>query len=271
MSLYRQQIPYDIAVALGMVDGVNNVGKFGYNGLITSASDPEDLWEGGGEYTFSADGANDIVSLASTSAADTGQIIMVEGNDADGINVTQMVATNGTNRVALGTPLNRCYRLSNLSDQSASGTIKVYTGTGGVPPVGSSLVRAIIDNGNNQTQMAIYSVPAGKVAVVKQGEVGMEFEPGGFFSADAGSRLSFRIKQLGRTQRIQKTIALLSTGNSNYSIDVVAGAIPARSDFWIRIDEVTEDMGINGAFEVFLYDERLISPEKLAEIGQPGY
>ena len=122
-----------LAVNMGLVDGYEYLDKFGENPDVgTSAA--EDIWEGGGEYTFDTFGTAPIVSIASDNAADTVDI-EVQGLDINGDLVKQTVTLTGTTRVALTTALWRVFRMSNESSTDIVGTVFCYTGTGAVPSV----------------------------------------------------------------------------------------------------------------------------------------
>lgn len=260
-----------LQVAGGFIPGYSGVGKFGFNPLVTAATDPEDVWEGGGVYNFSAYGTgnDDIVSLASDNAADTEPILVV-GLNALGEEVEQVITLTGTTRVALTTALSRVYRMINIGTSDIAGTVFCYTGTGAVPSLGDANVRAVIDNGNNQTQMAIYTVPKGKVAFLVQGESGMLYEAGGPASSSAAARLSYRVRPLNGVFTIKRTVSLLSTGSSIYSITAIPGVIPALTDVLIRVENVSEDMGIWSNFELILVDDTEFTTAQLQAIGQPG-
>ena len=165
--------PFELQVSMGMVDGYSTVDKFGSNPTITTGSDPEDIWEGGGVYVYDAFGTAPITSLHSSSAADDNGIdIEIQGLDINGDSVVQTI-TLGLTRQDLDTPLWRVFRMENKSDTDLTGNAICYTGTGSIPSVGDPEVRALITNGNNQTLMALYTIPKGKVAFLYRGEVGL--------------------------------------------------------------------------------------------------
>ena len=55
--------------SLGKIEGVSHINKFGMNPQITTASDPEDVWDFEGTYTFSS--SANIDSLSSSDAGDS--------------------------------------------------------------------------------------------------------------------------------------------------------------------------------------------------------
>jgi len=182
-------VPFNLAVTQGKIDGYSKIDKFGLNPTIATTSDPEDVWEGGGIYTYDADDTAPIVSIASSSAAaDNGIDIEITGLDINGDQVTQTIAL-GLTRQTLTTPLWRVYRMANVGDTALTGTVFCYTGTGTAPSLGDSEVRAVITNGYNQTLMALYTVPAGKVGFLMRGETGMEWSGAGFFANPEASSL----------------------------------------------------------------------------------
>ena len=46
--LDRSEIPFNQKVTMGFYDDMGALDKFGLNPTITSGTDPEDVWEGGG-------------------------------------------------------------------------------------------------------------------------------------------------------------------------------------------------------------------------------
>jgi hypothetical protein len=260
-------IPFNLAINQGLVEGHSVVDKFGRNTLITTASDPEDCWEAGGTYNYDPDGTAPIVSLISDDASDT-MIILVQGLDVNREEVIQFITLNGTTRVALDTPLWRVYRMISLF-ANISGTVYCYTGTGGVPALADT--RAIMQAGNNQTLMAIYTIPAGKVGFLYKGGADMSWE-GGAFSGTEFANCRYESRRLGEVFTVKRTFTLMSSGDSKFKDErSFPDTIPSGTDIKITIEEVSATMGVNGAFDILLVDEDQFTTEFLQNIGQPGY
>lgn len=260
-------IPFMLAVSQGLYPGYSVVDKFGRNQTITTGTDPEDIWEAGGLYNYDADGTAPIVSVVSDDAADTMDIIII-GQDVNRNEVAQVVTLNGTNRVALQTSLWRVYRMISLN-ANLSGTVYCYVGTGGVPSLVNT--RAIMLSGENQTLMAIYTIPAGKVGFLFKGVLDMSWE-GGVFSGTEFANCAYYSSRLGEVFTIKRTLTLMSSGNSQFVDErSFPDAVPSGTDIRLNVQEVSATMGVNGAFDILLVDEDLFTVEYLQEIKQPGY
>lgn len=262
--------PYELQVSKRKIEGSEPLDKFGLNPVITTATDPEDIWEGGGIYPFST--SADIISVSS-SDVDDDQELIVQGLDANGLEIFDTVTLNGQTRVALNTPLLRVYRMENNGSTDFEGTVYCYSGTtnsGGVPS-GGSVEKARIDNGNNQTLMAIYTVPANKVGFLYRGEAGIEWE-GGAFTGTEFARLYYQSRRQGKVFKIKKAISLVSAGSSNYLDNrSFPDIIPGLTDIKLSVAEVSATMGVWGTFDIEIVDEDKFSVEFLQSIGQPGY
>lgn len=270
----KSEIPFELAIAMGYVEGWDYIQKFGYNPLITTGTDPEDIWEGGGIYPFSANGVADIVSISSSDAGDT-QPVLIFGLTADGTDVTQTVTLNGQTRVALTTPLWRVYRMENFSYPGVdfAGTVYCYSGTtntGGVPS-GGSVEKARITVGRNQTQMAVCTIPKGKVAFLYRAEV--QFGYSGTIGAGTNQvRFEFNARSYLNVFKTKKTVPLLTTGTTSH-VDVrpFPDPLPALTDVKTTVAETTADVNAASTCHFWIADELNFPPAYLASIGQPGY
>lgn len=269
MSLIENNISlsFESSVSMGMQPGYSSIDKFGENPDVSTGTSPEDIWEGGGTYNYDADDTAPIVSLASNDAADTQDIIII-GLDASGNEVEQTIKLNGTTRVALTTALGRVYRMQNDSSTDLAGTVFCYTGTGAVPTLGDANIRAIIDNGNNKTLMALYTIPSGKVGFLYRGEIGVSRA---ITSGEA--RVAYYSRRYQKSFLIKKRVNLSNAGSSLYQDPrSFPDVIPARTDIKLTCESVSaNNMGLWGTFDVLLVDETLFSSSYLAAIGQPGY
>jgi hypothetical protein len=257
--------PFDLKVTQGLIDGHSSVDKFGENPEIDTGTTPEDIWELGGLYNYDADGTAPIVSLVSDNASDTIDI-EVQGLDIDGELVSQIVTLNGTNRVALTTPLWRVFRMFNADNVDLVGTCYCYVGTGGVPTAANT--RAIIENGNNQTLMALYTVPNGKVGFLYRGEIGASrVQTAGAIQAAYFSR------RYGKVFRVKKRVDITNQGSSIYQDDrSFPDIIPGLTDITLRVESVSaNNCGVFGTFDILLIDEAEFPTDYLQAIGQPGY
>lgn len=256
----------ELAINLGMMEGYTVVDKFGANFAITALTDPEDIWEGGGLYPYDAPGSAPIVSIIST-LADV-QPIEIQGLDINGDLVTQTITLTGNTRKALDTPLWRVFRMENVGTVDIAGVVYCYTGTGGVPAIGNQ--RALITGATNQTLMALYTIPKGKVGFLYRGEFGVEYSssPG---AAQQYLRASYQSRRVGKVFKVKKIVTLITQGGSSY-IDKRSfpDIIPALTDIKLNAIEVSEDMGVWGTLDLLLIDEDKFSSSYLTAIGQPA-
>lgn len=250
----------------GQIPGYSVIDKFGENPDIDTGTDPEDVWEGGGLYNYDAAGTAPIESLASNNATDT-QDIKITGLDINGDEIIQTITLSGTTRVALDTNLWRVYRMENESATDLVGVVFCYVGTGTVPSIGDPVVRAIIDNGNNQTLMALYTIPIGKVGFLYRGEIGASR------SQTSGSvQCAYYSRRVGMAFKIKKRISVSNSGSSIFQdYRTFPDPIPALTDIKIRVEEVSaNNTGAFATFDILLVDEDRLSQEFLTAINQPS-
>lgn len=271
-----------IKVAQGEIQGYSLIDKFGENPTVTTGTDPADIWEGGiiagaEIYTFST--TADIDTLSSSSTEDVGNLIKITGLLSGGIEQIGWAELNGWNKVLIydnqdltGDPISywRIIRIENESDVGGDlvGFVYCYVDgdiTEGVPDVVTT-IRALINNGNNQTLMSVYTVPKGKVGFLMRGEVGISKSGG----VSAEARLSYRSRRFGKVFKIKKKISLSTNGTSAFQDKRSRpDPIPALTDIVIRCDEVSATLGLWATLDIALVDEAYLSTEYLTAIGQP--
>ncbi len=157
---------YFVAVSLGLVSEVSRVYKSGKNPAIVSGSVPESVWNGGGLYTgFPTSGFGNLQVLSS-SAADIGTLtITYLPTSASTAYVTENIPVNGivpTNTAITAYRVHTAFYSStaNTSTQFNVGTITVrYTAN-------PAVVFLAMPAGTNQSYMAGYTVPAGRLALL---------------------------------------------------------------------------------------------------------
>ena len=270
----KANLPFNLSIVLGHALGGDYVQKFGINPLVTTATDPEDIWEGGGIYPFSANGTADIVSISSSDAADE-QNVKINGLTADGTEVTQYAKLQGQTRVALETPLWRVHRMENFSYPGVdfAGTVYCYSGTANTAgvPSGASVTKSIITDGKNQTEQAIYTIPAKKVGFLIRGEVGFGYSgvPG---AGTQQVQFVLRVRSYLNVFKNKKTVFCISTGQTTHTDErPFPDPIPALSDIKTQVYMTTADISAHSTFHLLLLDETMFTSEYLTEIGQPGY
>jgi len=144
--------PYFVQVSRGLVNGHKRIFKFGHNPEIQDVE--ETIWDGGGIYTY----PSSAVAMTVTSGAgatDNGVQVNVGGLDADynEVNETVTLAGSGTaTTTQTFLRVNRCFIAG-----STAPTDNVTVANGGT-------TYAQITNGENQTLMTVWTVPAGYTA-----------------------------------------------------------------------------------------------------------
>lgn len=156
--------------------------------------------------------------------------------------------------------------MQNVGVTDLIGTCYCYTGTGGVPALAN--IRAIIDNGNNQTLMALYTVPRGYVAYLCRGELGQSR------GQIAGvTRSAYYSRRYGKVFTIKKRIDTTNQGSSIYQDKrSFPDVIPSLTDIKLTVESVSaNNTGIFGTLDILLIEESLFPDSFLQTIGQPGY
>ena len=266
----------------GLKPGYSPVGtmvtKFGVNHSISDSTDPEDIWEYGGLYNFTADTGTTYYFSSSSSAdsqltlfylltTDTlGNWVGEEITDTlQGQTKTELVIPSGRKAV-------RLWRIKNVNDAPSdyNGNIYVYedcTTTDGVPDTASAVI-GMVNKGNNQTLMSIFTIPTGYVGFLAKGEVGIEYTgvPG---SGTNYATIQYRSRLYGKNFTVKKEITLQTTGSSNY-VDERSfwDVIPAKTDIKIYAYIVSDEMGVWSAFDIIILKEEYFKDSFLSSIGQ---
>jgi hypothetical protein len=145
--------PFDLQVARNQVDGHTGIEIFGYSAAIANTAQGP-MWEGqtqsGGLYVPPSSAAPLV--LVSSSASDTSALsVRIEGCGADFVALSETIALNGTTNV---TTTNSFLRINAMYVTNG-------TNVGTITAKISSTTYAQINAGVGQTQMSIYTVPAG--------------------------------------------------------------------------------------------------------------
>jgi len=145
--------PFDLQVARGQVVGHTGLEIFGYSANIAaSATGP--MWEGqtqsGGLYTYPSSAAP-LVLVSDSASDNTTRSVVIDGLDANFAQQYETITLNGTSNVTTTKSFLRINQMSMLNS----------TNTGTITAKISSTTYAQINPGIGQTQMSIYTVPAG--------------------------------------------------------------------------------------------------------------
>lgn len=244
---------FAIKVQLGQIRGVYAVNKFGENSEIATTTDPEAIWDFGGLYNFSTSAI--INSISSSNNSDVVEIT-IEGLDANWDVVVQTVTLTGQTRAPLTTSLLRVYRAFNNNGVDLLGNVYIYEDTPltvGVP-TDTSKIRAEIKAGVNQTEMMVYSVPAGKTMVYVEGFIAIS--RGGGVAASA--EVTFRTREFGKAFRLRRRIALNTQGSSSWrAVYAVPVLFPEKTDIVFRVELVSATLGVSGGFQAFIFDNAI--------------
>jgi hypothetical protein len=245
--------------------------KFGRNSGLLTGTAKQTLCEGCADlYTYSDVQVADIISVSSDNAGDN-TTIEVEGADINGNLHKQDVVLNGTTRVALATPLWRVWRMQvkDINHTSGvAGVVYIYTGTtetAGVPPTAAEKGR--ITDGDNQTLMALYTIPLGKVGFLYRGELGVSDTSAGTDTCN----LHYRSRRVASVFKTKKSIDCVAVGSSIFQDErTFPDPIPALTDIEITKIEASAAMGAWAAFDIMLVDEDQLPASYLDDIGQPS-
>lgn len=171
------------------------VRKFGSNESVAnsvSVSSPETVWDGSNLYVFPPDTGISL-QISSANAGDTQQVI-IEGLDQDFLHKSWTGNLNGTTHVNLEGRWTRVFRGYNNDSTSFAGAIDLHA-SGNASP---SYLK--MTNTDNQTLMAVYTIPANYTGYLVS--YGMSAHNAGG-STHIGYNIKIKIREFGKIFRTQ--------------------------------------------------------------------
>lgn len=165
----QQVLDWNINLGLDVFEGIDTEFKFGR--VENAGTSQEVIWDLGGEYVFLDDGSPEQLSIVSDDATDANGLagawnVFLWGLDGDYNEISELVTLNGLTPVITTQEFLRLFRMSVIH----AGTITTIDGnnagtiTASAP--GAGVDQAAILPGNGQTLMCVYTVAAGKTALV---------------------------------------------------------------------------------------------------------
>jgi hypothetical protein len=238
-----------LAIAKGEVTGTTFIHKFGVAEDFDDGDGTVSVYDGADDahinqmvYQYSS--TADIDTCTSDNAGDT-QVYEVQGLDTNWNLTTQNITMTGQTKATLSTSLIRLFRIKNTGSTNNAGHIYCYVDsaiTNGIPD-DPTKVRGVIQPGNNQTLMAIYTCPASKTCYMRS-----------FYGAIAGANktsnyvIELRARQDGGVFQLKHLAALSETGSSYVDYSYVEPEVfAAKTDIEMRVS-LTESPIVGAKF-----------------------
>ena len=207
--------PYYLQVSRGLIAGHKRVFKFGFNSDIDDSI--EDIWDGGGVYTYQSS----AVAMTVTSgggATDNGVQVTVQGLDASYNEVSEAVTLAGSGTATTTQTYLRVYRAFVSGSQEPTGDITIANG-------GTTYAKVL--DGEHQTLMALWTVPAGYTAYLLQTDITAFTEQNNKFAV-----VWVQTRELDGVFRTQDKFALVeNTHHQQYQVPL---PIPEKTDIRVR-------------------------------------
>lgn len=242
MSTFLLGDDWKINAARGKLRNAFHVHKFGRNTAPANGVE-ETVWDGSNLYpwsTWDAGAAN--VYLKSSATGDESKTIFIQGLDADFNLQSETVtldASDSTTGVASANTYVRLFRMYNNGSTPFTGNVGAHYASA----AGTLVAQVLI--GQEQTLMAVYTVPAGHTAYL------MKYDFSGSANAALASRLLFR--NPNGVFRIQHSGAVYG-GEYTYAFDIPL-AIPEKTDIDLRVTAGTGSATLGANFNLLVVKE----------------
>jgi len=236
-----------LRAAMGAIPGVSCYNKFGRNTSVASGVE-EEIWDGSVAYTFPATALMTSISQTTDQAALRGETVEVQGLDANYALVTQdaVLGNPSTTVVTLTTPLLRCFRMKIQSSVVADSTVRVHN-------AGETTDYAVISVGNQQTEMAIYTVPASTTAFITSYYAHHNPTTGQGFTSNP-IRLWKRDNANGYAKQIEHIVGVPEDGGFQHFFTPYL-KIEAKYDLFLTAQPVGQASDISAGFDIILVDD----------------
>ena len=207
--------PYYLQVSRGLVPGHKRVFKFGFNADIDNSI--EDIWDAGGVYAYQSS----AVTMTATSgggATDNGVEVTIQGLDASYNELSEVVTLAGSGTATTSGTFLRTFRAFISGSQEPTGDIDIANG-------GTTYAKIL--DGEHQTLMALWTVPAGYTAYLLQTDITAFTEQNNKFAT-----VQIQTREQNKVFRTQDKFAIVENVHSQgYQAPV---PIPEKTDIRVR-------------------------------------
>lgn len=248
-----------IEVAKGNIPGHSIIHKFGHNLQVNSTRST--LWSlGTADYVYLTE--NTTLKISSSSTDDdvggTGALtVQLYGQDTNYAELEETITLTG--QVAVNT-VNQYFRIYRMVVKTAGSGGEnagiIYAGTGTVTDGVPANKYAAVDAGYNQSQMALYTIPAGKTGYGTHPYVSL-----GHGTTGSGDDIDaeLAVRPVGEVFQVKHEIHAATGSGAYVHPNWFPHIIPEKSDVEIRA-EITGngEVEVAGGFEILLVDNNLL-------------
>lgn len=214
------------------------INKFGNNpsvGQSVSLASPESVWDGSTKYEFPPDAGTGI-QIKSDSALDT-QGIVVQGLDENFEQQAWTGSLSGLNAVNVDGTWTRVFRAYNNNTFDMSGVVNIHASGD------DTTSYAKIIDGNNQTLMAVYTIPANCTGYLTKYQTTAHNPQS---ASEIGYTIHMKTREIGKAYRVQ---SICSAGTS-YEVTkeyLFPNMLPPKTDI---IFDIVSSNGNNGSVDI---------------------
>jgi hypothetical protein len=233
---------FNFAVAKGEVERAEWNYKFGFSPAVSLSYTT--VWENSTSYIYLTTAT--ALFASSTDVGDT-QTTIIAGLDSNWDVQVATVTLNGQTQVSIPGLWQRVFRGYNDDDSNYAGKIYIATEsslTSGVPT--NTAIKAMINNGNNQTLMTMVTVPNSMTLYLHHWQVSTSK------SKDVDSILVTR--EFGKTFRVRANIDVFE-GQSEVPFHY-AVKFPAKTDIEVRSKTSAGTAPIRSSFDYILLGDK---------------
>ena len=218
ITRFGKHEPFELQVVRGQVENHKTVFKFGYNPDINGTE--ETIWDVGGIYAYPSSAVVMTVTTdAGTPANDNGVTVIIEGLDGDFNEISDEVTLAGAGTATTTKTFLRVNRAYVSGSQAPTGNLNITNG-------GTTYARITL--GENQTLMAMWTVPAGYTGFLDHVNIATG-------TTNANQYITAQIvqRQLGGVFRVMMKQTLGSGGVADFIIRYPI-LVPEKTDIEVR-------------------------------------
>jgi len=247
----RRQNPYTddhLLAAAGVYPGITVMNKFGRNAAVAAGVE-EEIWDGSAAYSFPATALMTKINTTIDQATLQGEVVEIQGLNAAWELTVQTAILDDSDTstlVTLGTPLIRVFRMKLLSAVTATTSITLVNDA-------DNVIYGNIEPGNQQTQMAIYTVPLGKTAYVTNYWAHHNPKAGNQFTANP-IKLKVRDNANGYAASLAHVVGVSENGGFQHFMGPYI-KVPAQYDIYLTSQPTGADADISAGFDLVLVDD----------------